>query len=147
MFDDLLLPDVFEIIWNVCLKAYNLDPCHFYISPGLAWQTCLKITDVELELLTDPDTFLFTGEVLRGGISMIKNRFSKVNNTYLPTMTQVANNLYGWGMSQPPPTDEFDWLTSQEMSTLDVEGVPEDSEQGIFQKFRSSPTVRNFPKI
>jgi hypothetical protein len=35
--DILLLADVFENFWNVCLKAYNLDPCHFYTSPGLAW--------------------------------------------------------------------------------------------------------------
>ena len=35
--DVLLLADV----GDVCLKAYNLDPCHFYTSPGLAWQACL----------------------------------------------------------------------------------------------------------
>lgn len=36
---DVLLPaDVFENVRSVCLKAYNLDSCHFYTSPGLAWQ-------------------------------------------------------------------------------------------------------------
>ena len=33
----------------------SLDPVHFLSSPGLAWQTCLKKTQVELELLTDID--------------------------------------------------------------------------------------------
>ena len=59
MSDVLLLTDVFENFRSVCLKAYNLDPCHFYTSPGLAWQACLKMTGVELELLTDPDMYLF----------------------------------------------------------------------------------------
>ena len=140
MSDVLLLTDVFENFRNVCLKAYNLDPCHFYTSPGLAWQACLKMTDVELELLTDPDMYLFIEEGLRGGISMISNRFSKANNPYVPdynpkqetsyVMYLDANNLYGWGMSQPLPTGEFDWLTEQEISTLDIERVPDDSEQG-----------------
>ena len=32
--DVLLLADVFENFRHVCLNAYNLDPCHFYTSPG-----------------------------------------------------------------------------------------------------------------
>ena len=82
--DVLLLADVFENFRNVCLKAYNLDPCHFYTSPGLAWQACLKMTEVEVELLTDPDMYLFVEEGLRGGISMISSRFSRANNPYVP---------------------------------------------------------------
>jgi hypothetical protein len=73
--DVLLLADVFENFRNVCLKAYNLDPCHFYTSPGLAWQACLKTTEVELELFIDPDMYLFIEEGLRGGISMISTSF------------------------------------------------------------------------
>jgi hypothetical protein len=58
------------------LKAYNLDPCHFYTSLRLASQACLKMTEVELELLTNPDMYLFIEEGLHGGISMISTRFS-----------------------------------------------------------------------
>jgi hypothetical protein len=67
------------------------------------------MTDVELELLTDPDMYLFVEEGLRGGISMISNRFSNANNSYVPdydptqensyVMYFDANNLYGWAMS------------------------------------------------
>ena len=128
--DVLLLADVFENFRNVCLKAYNLDPCHFYTSLGLAWQACLKMTEVELELLTDPDMYLFVEERLHGGISMISNRFSKANNPYVPdydpdqdssyVMYLDANNLYSWAMSQPLPTGEFDWLNEEEISNLDI---------------------------
>ena len=29
---------------------YELDPAHFLSAPALAWQACLKKTEVELEL-------------------------------------------------------------------------------------------------
>jgi hypothetical protein len=70
----LLLADVFENFRNVCLKASNLDSSHFYSCHGLVWQACLKITEVELELLTDPDMYLFIEEGPRGGISMISDK-------------------------------------------------------------------------
>ena len=54
-----LLADVFENFRDLCLNIYKLDPAHFYTSPGLAWQSPLKMTGVELELLTDPDMHLF----------------------------------------------------------------------------------------
>ena len=50
--DTLLLADVFENFRNVCIKVYELDPAHFLSAPGLARQTCLKKTEVKLELLT-----------------------------------------------------------------------------------------------
>ena len=38
---------------DMCLKEYELDPAHFLLLPGLAWQARLKKTNIELELLTD----------------------------------------------------------------------------------------------
>ena len=35
--DVLLLTDVSEKFWIVCLDYYKLDPAHYYTSPGLAW--------------------------------------------------------------------------------------------------------------
>ena len=52
----LLLHNFFETFMTTCLEHYALNPAHFYTSPGLAWQACLKKTEVSLELLTDPDT-------------------------------------------------------------------------------------------
>ena len=51
--DVLLLSDVFENFSKTCLKHYNLDPAHYYTSPGLAWDACLKETGQELQLLHD----------------------------------------------------------------------------------------------
>ena len=40
-------------ILEICLEIYELDPVYFVSAPGLAWQACLKNTEVKLELLTD----------------------------------------------------------------------------------------------
>ena len=37
------------------MKNYNLDPAWYYTAPGLAWDASLKLTEVELELLSDID--------------------------------------------------------------------------------------------
>ena len=47
--DTLLHPKTFE---TNELK-HELDPAHFLLAPGLAWQACLKKTEKELELLTN----------------------------------------------------------------------------------------------
>ena len=56
--DTLLFTDVFENFRNKRIEIYELDPAHFLSAPGLAWQTCLKKTGVELELVTDIDMLL-----------------------------------------------------------------------------------------
>ncbi len=81
--DVLLLADVFENFRKVCKKNYELDPCWYYTAPGLAWDACLKLTKINLELLTDPDMLLMVERGLRGGISMISTRHSKANNKYM----------------------------------------------------------------
>ena len=40
--DVLLLAEIFENFRNVCLKHYELDPAHYYTSPGLSWDALLK---------------------------------------------------------------------------------------------------------
>ena len=60
--DALLLSDVFNNFRDMCLNEYELDPAHFLSLPGLAWQACLKKTNIELELLTDYDMLLMVEE-------------------------------------------------------------------------------------
>ena len=45
--DTLLLVDNFENFRKMCIKVYDLDPAHFLSAPGLAWQACLKKTEVK----------------------------------------------------------------------------------------------------
>ena len=81
--DTLLLADVFENFRNECLEVYELDPTHFLSLPGLAWQACLKETNIKLELLTDYDMLLMVEEGIRGGICHSVHRYAKANNKYM----------------------------------------------------------------
>ncbi|XP_060072716.1 uncharacterized protein LOC132552555 [Ylistrum balloti] len=126
--DVLLLADVFENFRDVCIKNYDLDPAWYYTAPGLAWDAALKITELKLELLSDPDMLLMVEKGIRGGISMISNRYGKANNPYMGETFNThdpakyiayldANNLYGWAMSKPLPTHGFEWMTDSEMDS------------------------------
>ena len=64
--DTLLFTDVFENFRNKRIEIYELDPAHFLSAPGLAWQTCLKKTGVELELVTDIDMLLMVEKGIKG---------------------------------------------------------------------------------
>ena len=55
----MLLCDVFEKFINVCLSYYNLDPCHYFSSPGLSWDTMFKMTGIQLEKINNIDVHLF----------------------------------------------------------------------------------------
>ena len=39
-------------------EIYEVDPAHFLSASGLAWQACLKKTEVKLEFLTKNDMLL-----------------------------------------------------------------------------------------
>ena len=65
------------------MKHYGLDPAHFYRSPGLAWQACLKKMSIELELLTNPDMLLMFEHGTRGGITQALHRYAEANNQYM----------------------------------------------------------------
>ena len=56
--DVVLLADVFQTYRKTCMDAYKLDPLHYYTAPGLSWDSLLKHTQINLELLTDIDMHL-----------------------------------------------------------------------------------------
>ena len=136
--DILLLADVFENFRKACQQFYELDPAHYFTSPGLSWDAMLKMTETTLELISDVDMFLFIEKGMRGGISYIANRYGKANNKYMKNynpeeaskyiMYLDANNLYGWAMSQYLPTGEFKWLTEEE---VDLSKYNDESEKGL----------------
>jgi len=123
--DFLLLTEVFENFRGICMDNYELDSCWYFTAPGLAWDACLKKTGVELELLNDLDVHLMFEKGIRGGVSMISNRYAKANNKYMKNFDPSkpskfiqyldASNLYGWAMSQPLPVRNFNWMSEAQL--------------------------------
>ena len=126
--DVLLLADIFENFRDLCLKNYGLDPVYYYTAPGLAWDAMLKMTKINLELLSDIDMLLMVEKGIRGGVSMISNRYGKANNKYMKDYNKKeaskylmyvdANNLYGWAMVKKLPIHSFKWMTEKELKNL-----------------------------
>ena len=90
--DTLLLADIFENFRNMCLDIYGLDPVYFVSAPGLAWQACLKKTEVKLELLTDYDMVLMIEKEIRGDICQARHRHAKANNKYKKNYDKTMNH-------------------------------------------------------
>ena len=115
----MLLADVFE---------YFRNPAHFVSLPGLAWQACLKKSNVELELITDYEMLLMIEDGIRGGICHPIQRYAKANNKYMNNYNKNkessyiqqldANNLYDMAMSEKLPIKGFKWM-------VDIPGIDE----------------------
>ena len=86
--DTLLLADVFEDFRNKCIEIHELDPAHFLLGPGLAWQACLKKTEIELELLTNAGILLMVEKGIQGGICHAIHRYVM---QYIDMVKQMIN--------------------------------------------------------
>ncbi|KAJ8981066.1 hypothetical protein NQ317_003953 [Molorchus minor] len=104
----------------------------------------LKLTKVELELLTDIDMIHFLKKGIRGGISQCSERKHIANNQFLPNynpdeptsfITYLdATNLYGHSISQALPTGGFIWLSQKEIDNLDITSISDNNNEGyIFE--------------
>ena len=85
---------------------------------------CLNWQKTKLELITDPNMYIFFQKGDEGRISYISNKYSKANNKYLKSHHPKqeskhiafldANNFYGYAESKPLPTDRFKWIDPKE---------------------------------
>ena len=92
--DTLLLADVFGKFRDTCIEIYGLDPSRFLSAPGLAWQACLKMTEVKLELLTDYHMLLMIEEGIRGGMCHSIHGYAKANNKYIKNYDKNIESSY-----------------------------------------------------
>ncbi|XP_025412854.1 uncharacterized protein LOC112685238 isoform X2 [Sipha flava] len=141
--DVMLLCDVFENFRNLCMVTYGLDPNYYYTAPGYSFDAMLKLTEVELELLSDYDQILMMEAGIRGGLTQASKRYAQANNSEIPDydpskpdswITYLdATNLYGWAMSKAMPKDGFLWyegdLNTENILNI-LDGMNETSKVG-----------------
>ena len=101
----------------------------------------LKMTGIELELISNIDMHLFIEKGMRGSsTSYIAKRHRKANNTHTENydsskenvfiMYLDAINLYGWAMTQYLPYGGFKWLSKKEIDKFDLNLAKENSSVG-----------------
>ena len=82
----------------------------------------VKMTEIELEKINDPDKQIFIEIGMRGCISCINKRYNKANNEYCSDYdsekpkTYITyldmNNLHGHATSQYLPYASFKWVNN-----------------------------------
>ena len=138
--DVLLLADVFGKFIDTCLKYYEIDPCHYFNSPGLHWNAMLKMTAVKLKKMSDTHKYSFIEKGLREGISYIAKRYAKAYNEYMNDHDSKKpskfityrdiNNFYGQGQSSYLCCGGFEWLKN--VDGFDVNSISENGSIGYF---------------
>jgi len=130
--DVLILADVICNLRKSVWDNYRLEMLNFISNPGLSEAACFKQTDVELELLTDPEMYLWFKSSCRGGIVQSPVRFSQANNPamgdrYNPAETRSwismvdIVNLYGYTMTNyPHGCSNFNWMSAEEIEEFDI---------------------------
>lgn len=125
------------------MRAYKLDPVHYYTSLGLSGDAMLQFTKVELELITDIDQYLMFESGLEGGIfmiaiSMISNKYAKSNNHYIQEYDNYKTNSYISCLDENLPEMEFDQMT-------DVENkfIPEENKVSYIQEMEFRERLHN----
>ena len=110
--DILLVADVFKKIRNNSLKNYWFCQSHYLNVPGLIWDATLKIAKIKLEIISDPDVYVFFKKGARGKISYICNKCSKVNSKqeWKHAIYLDASDIYVYAMSKFLPISGFKWI-------------------------------------
>merc|ERR1712092_3748 len=83
----------------------ELDPVHYLSMASLSMESAFKMTNEEIELLTDADMHEFFERGIRGGMAFANRHYLKANNKYLDAYDETEsckwllyideNNLYG----------------------------------------------------
>lgn len=115
--DILLLAEVFECFRSLCLNSYQLDAANYITAPSLGWDALLKISGVNLELLTDINMLLFVERGFRSELSNCVHLHAKANNKFMENFVPEDENvflfyfdiinLYGFAMEQYLPVGHF----------------------------------------
>ena len=120
----------------------GINPLYSYSAPGYTWKAGLKFTNIKLDYIKDKHLLLLLENKIRGGISSVMGIRQVESDENSKLLYIDANNLYGWAMSQPLPTGEFEKLSfnpknytvdnNLEQLVEDLVQIPDDNDYGFF---------------
>ena len=85
---------VFQKFSDFAYETYNLDPRHSFTLPGFSWQSMLKMTKIELELISNADMYLFLMDTIRVGISVCNKKHVIADINILIKTLKTINICY-----------------------------------------------------
>ena len=136
----------------------------------------LKMTKIELELISDQYVYLFLMDTVRGGICQVSKKYSKADNKYIRNhhdkwkdknfkkkfknklkandlhkylLYLDANNLYGYSMSQKLPYKNFKWSNDLTLEKIQI-GIYEVDitiPKELYPKFKDYPLCPEIKSI
>ena len=115
------------------------------------------MTNIELELISDPDMYLFLMDTIRGGISVCNKKHVIADNKYINPNSQNnkylmyldANNLYGHSMSQNLPYKNFKWSNDLTLDKIQkgIYEVDIEIPKHLHDKFKDYPLCPEIKSI
>ena len=75
------------------MNHYGLNPAWYFSASGLAWDASLKLTKVQLELLSDPDMLLMIESGIREGIAQYLTAMLKPTTSTWELSSILLRNL------------------------------------------------------
>ena len=67
---------------------------HYFSSPGLYWDAILKMAEIELELISDYDVYLFVEKSMKGGTSYTSEKINKADNKNMRSYSNSKPRKY-----------------------------------------------------
>ena len=150
--DVLLLSDVFKKFRWTMLNSDGLDCLHFPSLLSMTLQLALKVTDVKMELISNPNIYLMNESGIHGGLSYVSQRHAKANfpgmpdyHPDLPTSHLLylecnCNSLYSTCQTYPLPVCGFRFLTERELFEFDIASADRLDNQ-LLHRMRSAHAV------
>lgn len=128
--DVVLLASCMEHYRSQVYAEFKLDPSQFLSGPHLAFNAMLLLLKDRVDLLTDFDMFEMLENGLRGGVSHAALRHAKVDSSDASdTLIMLdAVNLYGWSLCQKLPAHSFQWLSEEEIASVDWTSFQQDGD-------------------
>lgn len=154
--DLLLLTDVYEQFRELAMSNYNLEVCKYFSIASYSWDAMLLITKVELELMTCAEQVEFIQKGIRGGITVVNQRYRKANNRdmkdFNPNLPECdlrmydANSLYPSCMVMNIPTKDFEFVSPSNLKSeydMAMKATDDSSKGWIFEVTLSVPKEKH----